>query len=118
MMAAAGCAVANQVSQTARTSSPKLKAQLLSGSGEIFTAARALAFVPCEVRAMPPATRAAAQRQGSGAAAVGLKARRAAGGGRVKGWGGWQVGWVTGAFSGGNSMRLRKPALGGAEGVE
>src|SRR5258707_15671515 len=105
MMAAAGCAVANQVSQTARTSSPKLKAQLLSGSGEIFTAARALAFVPCGVRAMPPATRAAAQRQGSGAAAGGLKARRAAAGGGGKGGGGCQMGAVTGGLSGGKSMR-------------
>src|SRR5260221_9286557 len=105
MMAIAGCAVANQVSQTARTSSPKLKAQLLSGSGEIFTAARALAFVPCEVRAMPPATRAAAQRQGSGAAAVALKARRAAAGGRVKVWRGCHKEWMTRGFSSGKFLR-------------
>ena len=55
MVVANGCAVAIHVSHTARTSSPKLKIQLLNGSGLVFTAARALAFVPCEVRATPPA---------------------------------------------------------------
>src|SRR5215475_12436389 len=83
-MAIVGWVVANHVSQTARTSSPKLNAQLLSGSGERFAAARALAFVPCEVSAMPPARRAAPQRQGSGADAAALKASRAAAGGRIK----------------------------------
>src|SRR5258705_12536310 len=99
MMATAGCAVANQVSQTARTSSPKLKAQLLSGSGEIFTAARALAFGPCEVSAMPPARRAAAQRQGLGAAAVALNASRAASGGRIKVWMACQIVLIKGSLS-------------------
>lgn len=51
---ARGCAVAIHVNQTAKTSSPKLRAQLLSGSGVVLTAARALAFVPCEVSATPP----------------------------------------------------------------
>src|SRR4029077_8660719 len=97
----AGCAVANQVSQTARTSSPKLNAQLLSGSGEMLAAARALAFVPCEVSAMPPATRAAAQRQGSGAVAVALNASKAAAGGRGNGWVGLPAGTILGGFLGG-----------------
>src|SRR5215467_5816066 len=81
-----GWAVANQVSQTANISSPKLSAQLLSGSGDMFAAARALALVPCEVRAMLPASKAAAQRQASGAAAVAPKASSAAAGGRMKVW--------------------------------
>jgi hypothetical protein len=51
-----------------------------------LAAARALAFVPCEVSAMPPATRAAAQRHGSGAAAVALNASSAAAGGRINVW--------------------------------
>src|SRR5208283_527536 len=84
MIATVGCVVANQVSQTARMSSPKLNVQLLSGSGDMFAAARALALVPCEVRAMLPASNAAAQRQGSGAAAVAPNASRAAAGGRIK----------------------------------
>src|SRR5271157_5683006 len=77
MMAALGCAVANHTTQTDSTSSPKLRAQLLRGSGLRFTAARALALVPWDVSAMPPASRAAPQRQTSGAAAVAPKARRA-----------------------------------------
>ena len=69
---ATGCAVAIHVSQTAKTSSPKLKAQLLNGSGVVLTAARALAFVPCEVRATPPARSAAAQRHSAEAAPAAL----------------------------------------------
>src|SRR6516164_9716515 len=82
--ASCGCVVANQVNHTANRSSPKLRAQLLSGSGERFAAARALAFVPWDVSATPPASNAAAQRQGSEAAAVTLKASKAAAGGRMK----------------------------------
>src|SRR5215471_20940479 len=78
-----GCAVANQVTQTAKRSSPKLKAQLLKGSGDMFTAARALAFVPCDVSAIPPASSAPTQRHGSVADAVTLNASRAAAGGRI-----------------------------------
>jgi len=77
---------------------------LLSGSGEMFAAARALALVPCEVSAMPPATRAAAQRQGSGAAAVALNASRAAAGGRTKVWMACQMESMKGTLSARNSM--------------
>ena len=38
-------------------SSPKLKAQLLKGSGTVLTAARVHALVPCEVSATPPASK-------------------------------------------------------------
>src|SRR5260370_26929002 len=78
MVVARGWAVAIQVSQTARTSSPRLKTQLLSGSGLALTAARALAFAPCEVRATPPAINAAPQRHSGGAAPAAAKASRAA----------------------------------------
>ncbi len=67
MVVASGWAVAIQVSQTARTSSPKLNTQLLSGSGLALTAARALAFVPWAVRAIPPAIKAAPQRHSAAA---------------------------------------------------
>src|SRR5208282_1849780 len=83
-LVARGCAVAIHVSQTANTSSPKLNAQLLSGSGVVLTAARALAFVPCEVSATPPARSAAAQRHSAGAAPAALYASSAAAGGRMK----------------------------------
>src|SRR5258707_11019170 len=86
MVVARGWAVAIQVSQTAKTSSPKLNAQLLSGSGLALTAARALAFVPCEVRATPPASNAAPQRHSGGAAPAAAKVSRAAAGGRIKVW--------------------------------
>ena len=82
-MAIVGCAEENQASHMASMSSPRLNAQLLSGSGNMLAAARALAFVPCEVSAMLPARSAAPQRQGSGAAAVALNASRAAAGGRM-----------------------------------
>lgn len=81
---ATGWAVAIHVSQTANTSSPKLKAQLLKGSGVVFTAARALAFVPWDVSATPPARSAAAQRHSAGAATAALYASSAAAGGRMK----------------------------------
>jgi hypothetical protein len=81
---ASGCVVAIHVSQTAKTSSPKLKAQLLSGSGVVLTAARALAFVPCEVSATPPARSAAAHRHSAGAAPAAPYASSAAAGGRMK----------------------------------
>src|SRR5213076_1743270 len=83
---ASGWAVAIQVSQTARTSSPKLSAQLLNGSGLAFTAARALAFVPCEVRATPPAMSAALQRHSGAAPLAAAYASIAAAGGRMKVW--------------------------------
>ena len=70
MMAAMGCTAVNQVSHTARRSSPKLRAQLLKGSGTVFTAARAEALVPCAVRATPPARSAAAQRHSGETAPV------------------------------------------------
>jgi len=85
-MVAVGCTVAIQVSQTARASSPKLNSQLLKGSGLVLTAARALAFVPCEVSATPPASSAALQRHSGGAATVALYARSAAAGGRINVW--------------------------------
>ena len=81
---AVGWTVAIQVSQTASASSPKLSSQLLKGSGLVFTAARVLAFVPCEVNATPPASNAAHQRHSGGASRVALYARRAAAGGRIK----------------------------------
>src|SRR6266850_1133762 len=68
IVVASGWAVAIHVSHTARTSSPKLKIQLLNGSGLVFTAARALAFVPWDVSATPPARRAAPHRHSGGAA--------------------------------------------------
>jgi len=71
------------VSQTAKPSSPRLKIQLLNGSGLALTAARALAFVPCEVRATPPASNAAPKRHSGGAAPVAAKVSRAAAGGRM-----------------------------------
>src|SRR6266404_4781027 len=83
---ARGCTVAIQVNQTAKASSPKLSIQLLKGSGLAFTAARALAFVPCEVSATPPASSAAPQRHSGGAATVALYARSAAAGGRTNVW--------------------------------
>src|SRR3974390_1576688 len=79
-----GCTVANHVIHTANKSSPKLSAQLLRVSGDMFAAARALAFVPCDVSAIPPASNAAAHRHGSVAEAVTLNARSAAAGGRMK----------------------------------
>src|SRR4029077_13679514 len=86
MVVANGWAVAIQVNHTARMSSPKLKNQLLKGSGLVLTAARALAFVPCAVRATPPARSAAPQRQSVAAPPAAAKARRAAAGGRMNVW--------------------------------
>src|SRR5262249_12153222 len=63
MMAATGWVEVNQASHTASRSSPRLRAQLLTGSGTVLTAARVEALVPCAVSATPPARRAAAQRQ-------------------------------------------------------
>src|SRR5260221_14488146 len=96
---AVGCTVAIQVSQTARASSPRLSTQLLKGSGLVLTAARVLAFVPCEVRATPPARSAALQRHSGGAATVALYARSAAAGGRVKVGTASQMGSTYGIFS-------------------
>src|SRR5215469_11664539 len=81
---ATGCALASHVSHTASASSPKLNVQLLNGSGLVFTAARALAFVPCEVSATPPASSAAAQRHSAPAPPAAAYARSAAAGGRMK----------------------------------
>src|SRR6266849_3176660 len=78
-----GCTVAIQVSHTASRSSPKLSAQLLNGSGVVLTAARVVAFVPCEVRATPPASNAAPQRHSTGAEPAALNASSAAAGGRI-----------------------------------
>src|SRR5271167_4287616 len=82
-MAAVGCTAANHVSQIDRTSSPRLNAQLLAGSGLRFAAARALARVPCDVSAMLPASSAAPHRHGSGADAAAPNARIAAAGGLI-----------------------------------
>src|SRR5882672_5837576 len=81
-----GCAVVNQVSQTARRSSPMLSAQLEKGSGTVFAAARVLALVPCAVRAIPPARRAASQRHSEARLTETEKARTAAAGGRMNVW--------------------------------
>src|SRR5467141_5386180 len=105
MVVARGWAVAIQVSQTAKTSSPKLNAQLLNGSGLVLTAARALAFVPCEARATPPASSAAPQRHSGGAPPAAAKARRAAAGGRMKVWIASQIVSKYGILSAKNSMR-------------
>src|SRR6266403_953542 len=86
MVVAKGWTVAIQVSQTARTSSPKLSAQLLKGSGLAFTAARAQALVPCEVRATPPAMSAAPQRHSGAAPPAAAYASSDAAGGRMKVW--------------------------------
>src|ERR1700675_567328 len=102
-MVATGCAVVNQVSQTASRSSPKLKAQLLNGSGTVLTAARVDAFVLCEVSATPPARSAAAQRHSGGAAAAAPYARIAAAGGRMKVWSASQTVSRNGTLSARNS---------------
>src|ERR1700687_4205869 len=86
MVVARGWAVAIHVNQTASTSSPKLNAQLLNGSGLVLTAARALAFVPCEVRATPPARSAAPQRHSAAAPLAAAYAKTAAAGGRMNVW--------------------------------
>src|SRR5579863_4111108 len=117
-MAMVGCAEENQASQIARRSSPRLSAQLLSGSGDMLAAARALAFVPCEVSAMPPARSAAAQRQGSGAAAVALKANRAAAGGRMKVCTACQTESMYGTLSARNSITYRTAAMPRTMGLE
>src|ERR1700746_896615 len=61
-----------------------LRAQLLNGSGTVFTAARVEALVLCEVSATPPASSAAAHRHSGGAVADAPKAITAAAGGRIK----------------------------------
>src|SRR5882724_7238710 len=81
-----GCAVVNQVSQTARRSSPMLSVQLEKGSGTVLAAARVLALAPCDVSAIPPARRAAIQRHSAARPAETPKARTAAAGGRMKVW--------------------------------
>src|SRR3979411_1753488 len=105
MDVAMGCTVALQVSQTARTSSPKLRAQLLNGSGLALTAARALAFVPWAVRAIPPAINAAPQRHSGGAPPAAEKARSAAAGGRMNVWMASQAVSKYGILSARNSSR-------------
>src|SRR5947209_18161008 len=55
-----GCLVANQVSETAATSSLKLKAILEKGSGEGVTAARIAVLPLCEATAINPPRAAAA----------------------------------------------------------
>src|SRR6266850_3817378 len=105
IVVASGWAVAIHVSHTAKTSSPKLKIQLLIGSGLVFTAARALAFAPCEVRATPPARRAAPQRHSAGAAPAAAKARSAAAGGRINIWTASQIVSKYGILSAKNSTR-------------
>jgi len=82
-MVAIGWTVVNHVNHTASMSSPKLKAQLLKGSGTVLTAARVDAFALCEVRATPPASNVAAQRHSCGAAAEAPYAITAAAGGRM-----------------------------------
>src|SRR5260370_42675245 len=83
---AVGWTAAIHVSHTASASSPKLSIQLLNGSGLVLTAARALALVPCDVSATPPARSAAPQRHSGGAATVAPYASSAAAGGRIRGW--------------------------------
>src|SRR6516225_5924234 len=117
-MAIAGCAVANQVSHTASISSPKLSAQLLKGSGDIFAAARALAFVPCDVSAIPPASSAAPHRQASGAAAVALNANKAAAGGRINVCTACQIESINGTLSARNSITYKTPAIANTSGCE
>ena len=75
--------LASHDSQTAKMSSPKLNVQLLNGSGLRLTAARVLAFVPCEVSATPQASSAAPQRQAAPAPPAAAYARKAAAGGRM-----------------------------------
>src|SRR5258707_2768212 len=86
MIVAVGWTVAIHVSHTASASSPKLSSQLLNGSGLVLAAARALALVPCDVSATPPARSAPPQRH-SGRAATGAPyASRPAAGGPISGW--------------------------------
>ena len=59
-----GCVAASQASPIAIASSVTLRTPFEMGSGLVLTAARAEALVPCEVKATPPAIRAATTRQG------------------------------------------------------
>src|SRR5260221_14542235 len=95
-----GWAVVNQVSQTARRSSPMLSAQLEKGSGMVLAAARVLALAPCEVSAIPPARSAAAQRHSAPRPAETPNARTAAAGGRMQMWEKYQTGGGEGTLSG------------------
>src|SRR2546430_2925572 len=97
-----GCAVVNQVSQTASRSSPMLSAQLEKGSGTVLAAARVLALAPWEVRAIPPARSAAAQRHSAPRPAETPQARTAAAGGGTEGWRKSQAASRVGTFSGRN----------------
>ena len=55
-----GCCVASQVSETATTSSPKLKAMLENGSGDGVTAALIAVLPLCDAKAIVPPSSAAA----------------------------------------------------------
>ncbi len=61
-----GCVTAIHVKNTANASSPRLRIQLLNGSGEVLAAARVPALVACEPSATLPASSAAANRHSSG----------------------------------------------------
>src|SRR5205823_14135409 len=73
-----GCTADTQARNIARPSSPRLRIQLLTGSGLALTAIRVEALLPWDVRATLPARRAAAKRHSSETLPTALYASRAA----------------------------------------